>query len=386
MADIKYAAYVCSGCGIGDALDVAALEKVAQKEGKMALVKSHPFLCNAEGVQMIRDDIANDGVTHLCIAACSRRAKTEAFNFPTVAMSRANLREGVIWVVAEGSDHDEVRQEMAEDYVRMGCAEVKKMKLPGGNVKESSSKRILVVGGGMSGMTAALAAADAGYEVVIVEKSGAAGRLCQQPVKRVPFSAPYAEPQTTGVAANWPRKVGSHSADQGSSEFDGCRNRRRAGPLRHQGRAGIRCHHRGNGRRHRPGHRLHAPTTSTSCPNWAAVRPTWSTRRGSKPWPRRPTAAPIKRADGKEVKSVVFVQCAGQRDDQRHAPALLLRPLLRHQHQAGDVFQGQQPRHRHRGDVSGSARAGHGRGLLPQRPAEGRDLHQGQGEQGNWRR
>ena len=139
------------------------------------MVKNHPFLCNAEGVQMIKDDIANDGVTHLCIAACSRRAKAEAFSFPTCAMSRANLREGVIWVVAEGSDHDEVRQEMAEDYVRMGCAEVKKMKLPEGNVKEASSKRILVVGGGMSGMTAALAAADAGYEVVLVEKTGSLG-------------------------------------------------------------------------------------------------------------------------------------------------------------------------------------------------------------------
>jgi heterodisulfide reductase subunit A-like polyferredoxin len=82
---------------------VGALEKIAQKEGKMAVVKSHPFLCNAEGVQMIKDDIANDGVTHVCIAACSRRAKAEAFQLPrSVAVSRANLREGVLWVVAEG--------------------------------------------------------------------------------------------------------------------------------------------------------------------------------------------------------------------------------------------------------------------------------------------
>jgi heterodisulfide reductase subunit A-like polyferredoxin len=50
----KYAAYICSGCGIGDKLDVGALEKIAQREGKMAVVKSHPFLCSAEGVQMIR--------------------------------------------------------------------------------------------------------------------------------------------------------------------------------------------------------------------------------------------------------------------------------------------------------------------------------------------
>ena len=54
MADNKYAAYICSGCGIGDAMKVPQLEAIAKKEGKMALVKSHPFLCNAEGVQTIK--------------------------------------------------------------------------------------------------------------------------------------------------------------------------------------------------------------------------------------------------------------------------------------------------------------------------------------------
>ena len=170
MADNKFAAYICSGCGIGDAMKVTQLENIAKKEGKMAIVKSHPFLCNAEGVQMINDDIANEAVTHICIAACSRRAKTEAFHFPTVAMSRANLREGVLWVVSQGEAHDEVRQEMAADYVRMGCAEVKKMKLPAGNPNVTENKRILVVGGGMSGMTAAIEAAETGYETVLVEK------------------------------------------------------------------------------------------------------------------------------------------------------------------------------------------------------------------------
>ena len=119
MADNKFAAYVCSGCGLGEQLDIKTLEKIALKEGKMKVVRSHDFLCSAAGVQMIDDDIANEAVTHICIAACSRRAKTEAFHFPTVAMSRANLREGVLWVVAEGEAHDEVRQEMADDYVRM---------------------------------------------------------------------------------------------------------------------------------------------------------------------------------------------------------------------------------------------------------------------------
>ncbi len=312
MADIKYAAYVCSGCGIGDALDVGALEKIAQKEGKMAVVKSHPFLCNAEGVQMIRDDIANDGVTHLCIAACSRRAKTEAFSFPTVAMSRANLREGVVWVVAEGADHNEVRQEMAEDYVRMGCAEVKKMQLPGGNVKATSSKRILVVGGGMSGMTAALAAADAGYEVVIVEKSGKLGGFANNLVKRVPFSAPYAEPQATGVE-EMAAKVGGHarikvllnstvSATAGAPGRFSIKVAQESGAITEELVGAI----------------VQATGFSTydinKLPELGGGQANVVDQAGLEALAKSANGGAIKRADGSPVKSVVFVQCAGQRD------------------------------------------------------------------------
>jgi quinone-modifying oxidoreductase subunit QmoB len=87
MAEIKTAAYLCAGCGLGEALDLGTLEKIAQKEGKMQLVRRHDFLCSEAGVQTIRDDIANEGVTHVMIGACSRRAKTEAFHFPEVALN-----------------------------------------------------------------------------------------------------------------------------------------------------------------------------------------------------------------------------------------------------------------------------------------------------------
>ena len=54
-----------------------------------------------DAVVNIGDDIANEAVTHVMIGACSRRMKAEAFHFPEVAMARANLREGVLWIVAQ---------------------------------------------------------------------------------------------------------------------------------------------------------------------------------------------------------------------------------------------------------------------------------------------
>ena len=312
MADNKFAAYICSGCGIGDVLNVGALEKIAQKEGKMAMVKSHPFLCNAEGVQMIRDDVANEGVTHLCIAACSRRAKAEAFSFPTAAVARANLREGVIWVVAEGSDHDEIRQEMAEDYVRMGCAEVKKMIVPGGNVKESSSRRILVVGGGISGMTAALAAADAGYEVVIVEKSAALGGFARNLLKRVPFSGPYAEPQATGVE-EMAARIGTHPRIK--AHLNSTVAKTAGAPGRFQISVAQES---GAVTEETVGAVVQATGFTTydiaRLPELGGGQANVVDQAGLEAMAKQANGGAIKRADGKEVKSVVFMQCAGQRD------------------------------------------------------------------------
>jgi len=200
MSEMKTAAYVCQGCGIGERLDTAQMVKVATRDGKMAIAKEHAFLCNEAGVQMIRDDIEKEGVNHIVIAACSRRAKTEAFYFPHVAMARANIREGVIWTQPDTEAAREFTQEMADDYVRMGCAELKKMNVPEGNPNTTQNKRILVVGGGVSGLTAALEAAETGYEVIVVEKQGELGGWAAKLWKRAPSRMPFNNPVDTGIS------------------------------------------------------------------------------------------------------------------------------------------------------------------------------------------
>jgi quinone-modifying oxidoreductase, subunit QmoB len=313
MSEMKTAAYICAGCGLGDALDVGQLEKIAQKEGKMQVVRRHDFLCSVGGVQTIRDDIDKEGVTHVMIAACSRRSKTEAFQFPTIAMSRANLREGVLWAVAEGSEHDEVRQEMAADYVRMGCAELKKMKLPAGNPDTAANKRILVVGGGMSGLTAALEAAETGYDVVIVEKEAQLGGWAAKLWKRVPSRAPYSEPQDTGVAELVAR-VMSHPRikvhlNTTMAETSGA-----------PGRFTVKlAQESGGATQEAVGAIIQATGFSTydvnRLPELGGGRPNVVDQAGLEALALAANGGAIKRADGSEVKSVVFVQCAGQRDE-----------------------------------------------------------------------
>ncbi|MHB1514650.1 MAG: FAD-dependent oxidoreductase [Acidiferrobacteraceae bacterium] len=199
MSEVKLGTYICRGCGIGDRLDTAALSVVAQKEGKAQLVREHDFLCSADGVATIRQSLEGGEVNQVVIAACSRRAKTEAFNFENVTVARANLREQVIWTQPDTPEARELTQEMAADYIRMACAEVKKMHVPAASANAGTNKRVLVVGGGVSGMTSALEAAKAGYEVLLVEKTGALGGWTAKLYKRIPFREPYADPVETPV-------------------------------------------------------------------------------------------------------------------------------------------------------------------------------------------
>ena len=312
MADNKFAAYLCAGCGLGDTLNFNEIEKIAKKEGKMPLVKRHDFLCSAAGVQLIRDDIETEGVTHVMIAACSRRAKTEAFDFPGIAVTRANLREGVIWIVATGPAHDEVRQEMANDYVRMGCAELKKMKVPGGVANSGSNKRILVVGGGVSGLTAAIEAAETGYQVLLVEKAPQLGGWAAQLWKRVPYREPYAQPQDTGMSELIGRVVAhpliSVHLNSTLAETAGAPGRF-AVKIAQDGGAVVQ--------------EMVGAIVQTSgfttydvarLPELGGGLPGVVDQAGLEALAKAAQGKEFKRADGHAVQSVVFVQCAGQRD------------------------------------------------------------------------
>ncbi len=201
MADMKIAAYICKGCGLAERLDCDELATIAKRDGKAQVVQQHDFLCSEDGVKMIQKDIDNEGVNRVVIAACSRRAKNEAFNFEGVTISRANLREGVIWIRPDEDELRETTQEMAADYVRMGCAEAKYQTPPASEQEKGSNNTILVVGGGISGMTAAIESAKTGYPVILVEKTAQLGGAAAQMWKDVPWKSPYTDPVDTAVGA-----------------------------------------------------------------------------------------------------------------------------------------------------------------------------------------
>ena len=196
--DKKIGVYICTGCGIGDAIDTDALIKVATKEYKVPVYKTSPFLCGSEGVDMIKGDIDGEGVNTIVIAACSSRVNSDIFRFGAdKIVERANLREQVSWV---HEPDDEDTNMLAEDVIRMSCVKLKSIEPVEPYMVENVSKAILVVGGGMAGMTAALESAKAGYKTVLVEKEASLGGWLNKLYKVTPLSAPYTELEDPNVA------------------------------------------------------------------------------------------------------------------------------------------------------------------------------------------
>jgi len=199
--DKKYGVYICTGCGIGDALLIDELCDVPKEEGLP--VKTHPFLCGKEGIELINKDIKEDGINTLVIGACSRRVNFDVFKFDGCIVDRVNLREQVVWShprsefpaladeQKDDGEHFDSLQMLAEDYLKMGMARVEKIDLPEPYLLETISKKILVIGGGITGLSAALDASKAGYEVTVVEKESSLGGYAAKVRKQIPVAQPY---------------------------------------------------------------------------------------------------------------------------------------------------------------------------------------------------
>ena len=310
--ETKVAVYICTGCGIGEALNIEALSKVATKDCKAPICRNHPNLCSQEGVKLIQEDIANEGANQLVIAACSLRVMYDVFKFDGCVLERTNLREQVVWCQPAG---EEDTQMMAEDYIRMGVAKVKKMEpVEPYKPEQEMSKDILVVGGGLAGLTAALEAAKAGHQVVLVEKEAELGGFQKKVAQKVTF--PYKEVQANDLT----RLIEAVNQDSNIKVYTGAKVEKIVG-----GPCVYDVTIRQNGTT--ADHHLGAVVLAAG---WQPYDPTKLDRKlgyGASPnvvtnaqFEELFSSDPITRPSDKgAVKTAAFLQCAGQRDPE-HLP------------------------------------------------------------------
>jgi heterodisulfide reductase subunit A len=167
--------FICHcGDNIKGAVDIERLKAAACAEGA-ACVEDYPYLCSADGQALIKDRTNAFGLERVVVAACSPgvhentfRECVEEAGLNPYLLDIANIREQCAWVPSENT------LERAVDIVRSSMYGVLHA-LPLENITIEAEKSVAVIGGGIAGMTAALALAKQGIRVHIIEKSPTLG-------------------------------------------------------------------------------------------------------------------------------------------------------------------------------------------------------------------
>ncbi|MGQ9551824.1 MAG: FAD-dependent oxidoreductase [Candidatus Bathycorpusculaceae bacterium] len=171
--------YVCHcGLNIAGVVDVEKVVEYAKTLPDVAVARHYTYMCSEPGQRMIQDDIKAENLDRVLIATCSPKMHEETFR-KTVAeaglnpylLEIVNLREHVSWAHSEEPGK---ATEKAKDLVRMGLARARLLE-PLQTNRVPAEKSVLVVGGGIAGIQAALDSANAGLKVFLVEKAPSIG-------------------------------------------------------------------------------------------------------------------------------------------------------------------------------------------------------------------
>lgn len=174
----KVGVFVCHcGTNIAGTVDVVKVAEEAAKLPGVAYAAEYKYMCSEPGQQMILDAIKEHGLKRIVIASCSPRMHEVTFRkmlkksgINEYLLEIANIREQDSWV------HTDKKKatDKAIDLVRMAVAKVQKNE-PLHTSTIPVTKKALVIGGGIAGIQAALDIADAGHEVVLLEREPSIG-------------------------------------------------------------------------------------------------------------------------------------------------------------------------------------------------------------------
>ncbi len=181
--------FICHcGSNIAKTVDVASVAEQIKAMPGVVHAQDYQYMCSAPGQELVRKAIEEHKLDSIVVASCSprlheptfRRCVAEAGLNPYL-MEMANIREHCSWV------HKDMAKATAKalDLVRAAVVKVQR-NVPLHSTELPITRRALVIGAGIAGIQAALDIADAGYEVILVEKSPSVGGRMSQFDKTFP--------------------------------------------------------------------------------------------------------------------------------------------------------------------------------------------------------
>ncbi len=182
--------YICHcGINIKMVLNVVDVMNYAAKLPNVALVRHYIFVCSDPGQSLIKEDLKAGKVNRVIVAACSPRMHELTFRktcsgegLNPYYFEMANIREHCSWPHV---DYKEEAMEKAKELIRSAVARSSLLEL----IEEKEvevNPEALIIGGGITGMYAALDIANAGYKVHLVERKPSIGGHVAQLNKTFP--------------------------------------------------------------------------------------------------------------------------------------------------------------------------------------------------------
>lgn len=174
----RIALFLCHcGSNIKSIINIDQLKHYYEKQPNLIVIDDAHF-CVEQGLNLIRETIQKEKIDRVVVAACSPHLHGELMSqtVEEAGLNRghlaiANIREQCSWVHWDSPEAATAKARLMID-VAIKRAE---HSLPAHSIEIPVTKRVLVIGGGIAGITAALQLANSGHEIILVERSGFLG-------------------------------------------------------------------------------------------------------------------------------------------------------------------------------------------------------------------
>jgi len=189
--------FICHcGVNIAGTVDVKAVaEKIGEIED-VAHSTDYIYMCSEPGQQIIREAIREKGLEGVVVACCSPSMHENTFRKAVKSQGMnpylceiANIREQCSWV------HQKEKEEATRKAAEIILATLEKVRKNESleAIVMAINRKVLVIGGGIAGITASLDLAEGGYEVILLEREPALGGHMVQLSKTFPDLDPAPE-------------------------------------------------------------------------------------------------------------------------------------------------------------------------------------------------
>ena len=175
----KLGVFICHcGVNIAGTVDVKSVAEEMGKIEDVAHSTDYIYMCSEPGQQIIRDAVRDKGLDGVVVACCSPSMHENTFRKAVKSQGMnpyrceiANIREQCSWV------HQREKEKATQKAAEIILATLEKVRKNEQleAISVAINRRVLVIGGGIAGITAALDLAEGGYEVVLLEREPALG-------------------------------------------------------------------------------------------------------------------------------------------------------------------------------------------------------------------